>query len=96
MYRHGIHAICAAYPSQKIFMAKKDLNAAYRRLHVLSKWTIRAITVFKNLAFIELRLPFGVSGGHSIYSCISEAVFDFVNDILKDTSWDSDVLHASH
>ena len=75
-------------------MSKYDLDAAYRRLHVCHKHALQCVTIIKNKAFIPLRLPFGVAAGPSIYSTVSEAIFDLTNDLLNDDTWNNEELYS--
>jgi len=46
------------------------------------------------MAYIPLRLPFGVAARPSVYSTMSETIFDFTNDLLNDKEWKLDDLHS--
>ena len=83
---HAIHAMRISFPDMVILLIKCDLDAAYRRLHVIGKMAALAITIIKNIAYILLRLPFGVANGPSDYCCVSEPVVDLANDLLRDKS----------
>ena len=76
------------YPALPIFVIKIDLNAAYMRLHITAKMALLTITIIKEIAYILLRLPFGVSNGPNDYSLISEPIMDLTNDILLDPTYD--------
>ena len=77
-----MHRLRFSYPHKRIYMSKYDLDAAYRRLHVALEQALQCTTVIDRIAYIPLRLPFGVKSGPSIYSTISELIFDLTNDIL--------------
>ena len=51
------------YPQVRILICKLDLDAAYMRLHVLAAMAVLTITIIRNIAYILLRLPFGVANG---------------------------------
>ena len=68
-------------------MSKYDLDAAYRRLHVLPEQTLQCVTIINEIGYVPLRLPFRVATGPSIYSIVSETILDLTNDILQDKSW---------
>ena len=91
---HAIHRLRLAKPSTKIMMSKYDLDAAYRRLHVRHDQALQCVTIIGDIAYIPLRLPFGVAAGPSIYSTISETIFDLTNDILNDKTWDIDHINS--
>ena len=85
---HAIHIMRIHHPSTCIFITKLDIDAAYRRLHVLARMAVMAITIINKIAYILLRLPFGVANGPNDFSLISEPIIDLTNDILRDTTWD--------
>jgi len=91
---HGILQIRFNNPKQKIYMSKYDLDAAYRRLHVLPSQNLQCVTIIDRIAYIPLRLPFGVASGPSLYSTMSETIFDLTNDLLLDETWNLKTLHS--
>ena len=91
---HQIHSLRLDFPTIQIFLLKLDLDAAYRRLHVWLRHAILAMTVVDGKAFLETRLPFGAAAGPSLYSVISECIFDATNDLLSDETWTPDDLSA--
>ena len=91
---HAIHAMRLKHPLICILLIKIDLDAAYRRLHVTAKMALLTITIIKKIAYILLRLPFGVANGPNDYSLVSEPLFDLTNEILRDTSYDPSLLHS--
>ena len=91
---HFIHMLRFTHPDVAILIMKLDLDAAYRRLHVLIKMAALSITIIQRIAYILLRLPFGVANGPGDYSTISETIFDMTNDILRDDTWDHKTLHS--
>ena len=93
---HGIHNIRLIHKDKKIFMSKYDMDAAYRRLHSIPAHALKCVTVVDRIAYIPLRLPFGVSPGPSLYSTISECVFDLANDLINDTSWNRSTLNSPY
>ena len=46
------------------------------------------------MAYILIRLPFGVANGPNEYSVIIDSIFDFTNDILRDETYDPLELHS--
>jgi len=93
---HGIHNIRFHNKNNKIFMSKYDMDAAYRRLHSITSHALKCVTVVGKIAYIPLRLPFGVSPGPSLYSVVSECVFDLVNDLINDKEWDRTILNSPY
>ena len=93
---HQLHKLRIENPETIIYIVKHDLDAAYRRLHVHPDFAVRCTTILKDTAYLLLRLPFGVSAGPSMYSLISEAIFDLTNDLLMDQAWNPDTLRSPH
>ena len=93
---HMIVALRLKFPGKTIFIIKYDFDAAYRRLHCHPQHAVKCIILFGNLAYILSRLPFGAAAGPSLYSTISEAVFELCNDILQENTWDPDGLHSEY
>ena len=91
---HAIHTMRFAHPAVVILLIKYDLDAAYRRLHVVARMAALAITILKNIAYILLRLPFGVANGPSDYCVISEPVIDLSNDLLRDKTWNPKQVYS--
>ena len=91
---HGIHRQRLEFPSKKIFVIKMDLDAAYRRLHVRTDQAVQSISIVDNIGFIETRLPFGGTMGPSEYSIVSEAIFDTMNDLASDRTWNYETLQS--
>ena len=93
---HGIHKIRLINKNKKIYMSKYDMDAAYRRLHSIIPHALKCVTVVEKIAYVPLRLPFGVSPGPSLYSTISECVFDLTNDLINDKSWNREELYSPY
>ena len=91
---HGIHIMRFHHPLIRILMLKIDLDAAYRRIHVTAKMALLTITIIKKIAYVLLRLPFGVANGPNDYSLISEPIFDLTNDVLRDPTFNPVDLHS--
>lgn len=75
-------------------ITKLDIDTAYQRCHVVAKFAVTTITIIKNIAYILLRLPFGVANGPSNFGTISEPIMDLSNDILQDTTWDPKTTYS--
>ena len=93
---HQLHQLRYEHPDRKIYIVKHDLDAAYRRLYVHPDFAVRCTTIIKNVAYLLVCLAFGVSAGPSMYSLISKAIFDLVNDLLLDPTWEPSELHSPH
>ena len=70
-----------------------DFDTAYWRLYVVAHHTIRAITTLKGLNFIILFLHFGEVTGPTLYSNLSESIFDSTNGLLEDKTQEPDILY---
>ena len=92
---HSLHNIRFHNPQSRIFMLKHDMDAAYRRLHTMPLHALKCVTILGKIGYIPLRLPFGVASGPSIYSTISECIFDLVNDLLMDPTWEPNDTHST-
>ena len=91
---HAIHSMRLNNPAVPIYIMKLDLEAAYRRMHVTAKMALLAITIIGKIAYILLRLPFGVANGPNDYGYVSEPIMDLTNDILRDDTWDPDEVYS--
>ena len=91
---HNIHIMRLTRPGVRILIIKFDLDSAYRRLHVLIRMALLAITIIQETAYVLLRLPFGVANGPSDSSVISEPIFDMSNDLLQNEFFDTKTFHS--
>ena len=81
------------WPTKQILIWKIDLDAAYRQIHANATTVSTCISIFKELAFLCLELPFGTTPAPVEYTTISETTIDLGNDLLQDQSWDTDDLN---
>ena len=58
--------------------------------------TSTRIAILGKLAFLCLRLRFGIKPAPEEYTTISEAEIDLGNDLLIDASWDATKLESTH
>ena len=93
---HNIHHMRVRNKQNKIYLSKYDMDAAYRRLHSIVDHALKCVTIVEKMAYVPLRLPFGVSPGPSLYSTISECIFDLVNDLLNDKEWNRQTLNSPY
>lgn len=93
-YLHQIHVARLKHPNVKIYQVKTDLDAAYRRIHVMPSIAKLQISVINKIAYIGSRLPFGSSPVPFLYSIISDVIFDLNNDILEEPDWNYNELHS--
>ena len=87
-----IHSMRVRHPLLQILLIKIDLDAAYIRLHVRAKMALLMITIIDAIAYVLLRLPFGVANGPNDYLLISEPLFDLTNYIMEDPTFDPKTL----
>ena len=78
------------------YRKKTDLDAAYCLIHAKVTTALTCITIFEDLSFLCLRLPFGTTPAPAEYTTVSEATVDLGNDLLRDESWDTDDLNSPH
>ena len=91
---HVIHIMRYTHPCMRILIYKLDLDASYRRLHVLAVMAVLTITIIKNIIYILLCLPFGVANGPNDFSIVSKPIMDLTNNILRDDTWDLNDIHS--
>ena len=85
-FLHAIHIMRWKHPILRIFITKIDLEAAYFQLYVVTAMAVLIITILKNVAYILLRLPFGVANGPNDFILVSEIIMDLTNNILGNDS----------
>ena len=95
-FLHCIAEMRFHYPNHEILLGKYDGDAAFRRLHVNGRLAVASITIFMQLAYILLRLPFGSVPAPSEWCIFSEILVDLANDLLEDKTWEPEELHSPH
>lgn len=93
---HRIHSMRIRFPTTPILLSKYDLDAADRQLHSHPTHAVKAITIVDKLAYILTRLPFGAAAGPSVYSVVSEMIFELANDLVQEKSWDHTKFTSPH
>ena len=91
---HNIHFLRVKYPTTPIYMNKTDLDAAFRRIHVILKFALLCTTIIGSLAYILFRLPFGSSPAPSKFCTISEFIIDLAQQLVQDISWNPSTLQT--
>ena len=56
---HAIHALRLSYPTTCILLGEKDLEKAYRRMHVHTHIAAACIAISGPCVHVMCRLPFG-------------------------------------
>jgi hypothetical protein len=93
---HQAHTMRFRHPTEAIYMNKTDVDAAFRRLHVMLLQALLCTTIVEDKAYILFRLPFGSSPAPSKFGLISEFVFDLAQAIALDDTWDPNKLQSPH
>jgi len=93
-YIHYILHLRRRHPNRHILQTKVDLKAAYRRLHHSAHSACHSLVFLDDLILASLRLTFGGSPNPSMWSDVSETMFDTANDLVRNEGWDPEV-HAS-
>ena len=76
-----------------ILMNKTDLDAAFRRLHVILRYALLCTTIIGSIAYILFRLPFGSSPAPCNFCLISEFIINLAQHIVCDETWNPTELH---
>ena len=93
---HNIHILRRNHPTKKIYANKTDLDAAFRRIHILLKYALLCITIVGNVGYILSRCPFGVNEGPGKFCIASEITIDLAQEIADDTTWEPEKLRSPH
>jgi hypothetical protein len=91
---HFIIALRPAYPQQSIFIAKYDYRDAYRRMAHSGQAGAQSIAVFDHIAYIALRLTFGVSLNPPTWCLFSKMVTNLSNKLAYWNDWNPDTLRS--
>ena len=89
-----IHALKIKHPSQRILLNKTDLDAAYRRLHVMIKFALMCITIIDRITYLLSRLPFSSTPTADEFCTVSESITDVAQWIIDTPSWDLNPLRS--
>ena len=78
------------------FQAKKDLDAAFRRVHVYIWHALLATIIINQIAYILIRLSFGGNEGSDQHDIPSNMVVHIAQEILDNASWDPATLQSPY
>ena len=78
---------------KRIFIGKKDLDAAYRRIHANANTKSTRISIVDKLDFLCLRLSFGTTLAPAEYTNTRKTAIDLGNELIRDESWDTTDLN---
>jgi hypothetical protein len=87
-----IVALRTSYPTDRILVAKYDIKQAFRRVHYHGADAVKCLSIFNDLAIVQLRMTFGGSNCPTTWCALSEIAADLANEILDATDWDDDEL----
>ena len=76
---YDLHVKRLNHPQVIIYTIKYDFDAAYRRVHVCPAHAVKTMIIIGSLAYLLIRLPFGVESGPSKYSAVSDGISDLTN-----------------
>ena len=84
------------WPSKFILIGKKDLDAAYSRIHV-NTWIVSTfVSIVDNLAHICICLPFRTTSAPAEYTIVIKSAIGLVEDLRRDKLGDATELQESH
>jgi hypothetical protein len=78
---HFVVALRLAHPTKRVFISKFDFLDAYKRVAHSARSIVQTVIVFREIAYIALRLTFGGSANPPAWCAISEMVTDLSNKI---------------
>ena len=93
---HKTYAMRLTHPTEKIYINKTDLDAAFRRLHAFLEHAIMCITVVGSMGYILGRCPFGSKKGPGKFCVTSEMVIDLSQEIANKPTWDPSEIKSPH
>jgi len=77
------------HPQTRIFLCKFDLNAAYRRCHLLGSTASECLTINNSILLMALRrMTFGRTPCLSLWGYISDTLADICNKLIHNPHWD--------
>lgn len=82
------------HPNKAILINKYDLDSAYRRLHVRLDHALLECWQWKDLMFVNSRLPFGYEKACEVFSHVTDLVVDIAQWLQEDLSWDPSNLYS--
>jgi hypothetical protein len=91
---YQIASLRRAFPEHRVLLMKFDFSKAYRRIHYNGVSALRCVSVFEDLAYLQLRLSFGGMGCPASWCPVSEITTDLANSILDNAAWHPDILRS--
>lgn len=90
-----IHQMRLNNPLIPILLAKFDIDAAFRRMSVLLRYSPMFLSVLDDTAYLDLRMPFGSNQGPGKFGVVSETVTDVANHLMENEFFNPDKLKSS-
>ncbi|GFH53887.1 hypothetical protein CTEN210_10363 [Chaetoceros tenuissimus] len=90
-----IHQMRLNNPLIPILLAKFDIDAAFRRMSVLLRYSPMFLSVLDDTAYLDLRMPFGSNQGPGKFCLVSETVTDVANHLMNNEFFDPKKLKSS-
>ena len=91
---HFIVALRKAHPNKKIFISKFDFSDAHRRVTHSARSAVQSIVIFRDIAYLALRMTFGGSANPPAWCGYSEMVTDLSNELPLCGDWDPSHLRS--
>ena len=91
---HEIHMLRCFHPLIPILLCKYDLDAAFRRLSVLTRHAVMCALSFGAFVYICFRLPFGAKPAPALFSLLSEFIAELAQCLMSDNEWDPNTFHS--
>ena len=84
---HHLHTLRQKHPLGILFINKRDLKDAYRRVHTWAHIAAACMILVQDFVLMFLCLPFSSSPAPGEFCLSSEIGVDLANDLLLDMSW---------
>jgi hypothetical protein len=91
---HYVVALRSRFPTDRVLMSKYDYSDAYRRIAHSASASTQSIYVFKDIAYVALRLTFGGSPNPPTWCLFSEMVTDLANQLYMCPDWNPDQFRS--
>ena len=92
---HDIHYLRHHCPETKIFMNKYDLDAAYRRLSVVTQFAVLCAIAIQQLTYICFRLCFGAKPAPGLFSMVSKFIAELAEHLTEDKTRNPHTLQSN-
>ena len=93
---HHIQILRIQNPNTRILINKTDLDAEFRRMHVLLDHAVMCITIVGVIGYILGGCPFGTNKDSGKFCIASEIVIDLVQEIADNQRWNLSKIKSPH